>query len=149
MSLLENLLSDPYFHVTPPKSTGREYFNLNWVHQYLEIISGDISPVDVQTTLVELTALCILNDIQHHFSQGEILICGGGVHNHYLMTRLQSLTKTNFQVQSTKAYGIDPDWVEAIAFAWLARQTFNRQTGNLPNVTGARKAGILGGIYCR
>jgi anhydro-N-acetylmuramic acid kinase len=80
---------------------------------------------------------------------GEILICGGGAHNRFLMTRINELAKPNLRVDTTQKYGIDPDWVEAVAFAWLAKQTLERQPGNLPSVTGAKQAAILGGIYYR
>lgn len=76
-----------------------------------------------------------------------MLICGGGAHNQLLMERLKALGAPNYQVASTMQYGIDPDWVEALAFAWLAKQTLQRAPGNLPSVTGAKRATILGGIY--
>ncbi|TAK73566.1 MAG: anhydro-N-acetylmuramic acid kinase [Gammaproteobacteria bacterium] len=143
-ALLERLLADTYFHLPPPKSTGREYFHLAWLQQYLETPTP---PQDVQATLAELTARSILLSIQKHQSVGEILICGGGAHNTFLMQRLQQLAEPHYTVDSTQKYGIHPDWVEAIAFAWLARQTLLRQPGNLPSVTGAHQAVILGGIY--
>jgi anhydro-N-acetylmuramic acid kinase len=142
-SLLQQLLSDPFFALQPPKSTGREYFNLDWLKQYL----SHESAVDVQATLIELTAKSIIQPMRQTMSSGEILICGGGVHNTFLMTRLKELAKPNFTIASTQQYGIDPDWMEAMAFAWLAKQTLNRQPGNLPSVTGAKQAAILGGIY--
>ncbi len=142
--LLNQLLADPYFKRTPPKSTGREYFNLAWTQAKL---NATLSPVDVQTTLTELTAQTIIDTIQSLISEGEILICGGGVHNDFLMQRLQKIAAPHFNVSSTMQYGIDPDWVEAMAFAWLAKQTMQHKTGNLPSVTGAKKPAILGGIY--
>lgn len=146
-SLLKQLLSDAYFQQTPPKSTGRDYFNLTWLKKYLRLLPNKIKPVDVQATLVELTARTILNSIQAQTTHGEILICGGGVHNQCLMSRLQTLAPNEFSVYSTARYGIEPDWIEAMAFAWLARQTIMKKPGNHPNVTGAKKAVILGGIY--
>jgi anhydro-N-acetylmuramic acid kinase len=143
-ALLNQLLNDAYFSLPAPKSTGREYFNLNWLSRFL---SSAISPQDVQATLLELTAQSIVNAIKTHFTQGEILICGGGVHNEFLMERLAQLAKANFTLASTQQYGIHPNWVEAMAFAFLAKQTLTRQYGNLPSVTGAKKAAILGGIY--
>lgn len=143
--LLSQLLTDPYFSLPPPKSTGRELFNLDWLQQHLWTI--DISPADVQATLTELTARTIINEVRKHLSNGEILICGGGARNTYLMTRLTELAKPDFELASTQLHGIDPDWVEAIAFAWLARQTMHHLPGNMPQVTGAKAATILGGVY--
>ncbi|OGT35491.1 MAG: anhydro-N-acetylmuramic acid kinase [Gammaproteobacteria bacterium RIFCSPHIGHO2_12_FULL_37_14] len=145
--LLEHLLSDIYFQQAPPKSTGREYFNLVWLQKKLSALKTEISPVDVQATLVEFTALTIILSIRQQLPSAEILVCGGGTHNHYLMSRLQEIAKPQFIVSSTQEFGVDPDWVEAIAFAWLARQTLHHQPGNLPSVTGAQKAAILGGVY--
>lgn len=142
-TLLEKLRSDPYFKAPHPKSTGREYFHLDWLQPYL---SPTIKPVDVQTTLVELTASTILDAIKNHFSRGEIFICGGGVHNGFLMSRLKALAK-NFSVESTETFGVNPDWVEAMAFAWLAQQTLKKKSGNITTVTGAKQPVILGGVY--
>lgn len=142
-SLLEELLEDPYFQLAPPKSTGREYFNLNWLQDYLD---SSCSPADVQATLVALTAESILNAIKKYFSQGAIIICGGGVRNQFLMDCLRKKAE-NFSVYSTNEKGIDADLVEAIAFAWLAKQTLLGQTSNITAVTGAQRAAILGGIY--
>ena len=141
LELLDTLLSDCYFKLTPPKSTGREHFNLEWLKKSLP---SSAQPVDVQTTLVELTALSILNAIP--FSSGEILICGGGTHNEFLMSRIQKNAK-NFSVSTTEKFGVHPDWVEAMAFAWLAKQTLNGKPGNMPKVTGAKEATVLGAIY--
>lgn len=141
--LLANLLDDPFFKLTSPKSTGREYFNLAWLETFL---TPDISPVDVQTTLVELTARSILAAAASHISSGEIFVCGGGVHNDFLMQRLHQLA-ASFSVQSTQSLGIDPNWVEAMAFAWLAKQTLEKKTGNIKAVTGAKRDTVLGGVY--
>jgi len=146
INLLENMLADAYFQLPPPKSTGREYFNLSWLQQHLHAFPT-ITPIDVQTTLTELTARTIISAIKLHTPQCEVLLCGGGTHNHSLVTRLTEFAKPSFTITTTQQYGIHPDWVEAIAFAWLARQTINHQPGNLPKVTGAKKAVILGGIY--
>lgn len=142
-ALLNKLLDDPYFKLSPPKSTGREYFNLNWLMQYLSSFAA-IPIEDVQRTLLELTAISILKSIP--FLNGEIFICGGGVKNNFLMQRLQTLGK-NLKIHSTEKCHIDPDWIEAIAFAWLAKQTLKKKTGNLPLVTGAKKETILGALY--
>lgn len=143
--LLNRFLDDPYFKLSSPKSTGREYFDLSWLNYYLKDLT--VSITDMQTTLTELTARTVINAIQQHIPSGEILICGGGVHNDFLISRLRTLSHPQFTIDSTKKYGIDPDWMEAMAFAWLARQTLNQLTGNLPSVTGAKRAAILGGIY--
>jgi anhydro-N-acetylmuramic acid kinase len=141
--LLKNLLSDPFFKMGPPKSTGREHFNFAWLKNFL---LPSMSAVNIQATLVELTARTIIDAIKNYFSGGEILVCGGGVHNELLMKRLRELAAP-LTVDSAFKYGIAPDWVEAIAFAWLAKQTLEKTPGNIPAVTGARKAAILGGVY--
>ncbi len=146
-NLLTQLLSDNYFALPHPKSTGREYFNLAWLQNNLSKINGLIAPQDVQATLSELTAHSILIAIRKLMSDGDIFICGGGVHNHFLLQRLQTLAAPAFTVASTTKKGIDPDWIEAMAFAWLAKQTLEGHPGNLPSVTGATRAAILGGIY--
>lgn len=142
-ALLKQLLADNYFKLAAPKSTGREYFNLTWLQPFL---IPDISAVDVQATLVELTALSILQEVKKHFTRGEILICGGGAHNDFLRQRLRVLAE-GFSVATTEIGGVAPDWVEAMAFAWLAKQTLEHKPGNLPQVTGAQRVAILGGIY--
>lgn len=141
--LLINLLKDPFFKRNPPKSTGPDYFNLSWLEKFL---SHQITPVDVQATLVEFTARSIVETIKKYLSTGEMFVCGGGIHNHLLLNRLQDLAQP-LTVNSTITLGIDPDWVEAIAFAWLAKQTLEKKTGNLMTVTGARQATILGAVY--
>jgi anhydro-N-acetylmuramic acid kinase len=143
--LLEKFLADAYFQLPPPKSTGREYFNLEWLKAKIE--RQQISPQDVQATLVELTARCI-NDAISELMPGEkeVLVCGGGAFNKSLMDSLMTKLQPN-NVCSTEKLGVDPRFVEAIAFAWLARQTFNKLPGNLPAVTGANREVILGGIY--
>lgn len=143
--LLHRLLSDPFFHQAPPKSTGREYFNLMWLQQ--KLTGFTLSASDVQATLTELTAQSIMNEVRHCFIKAEVLVCGGGTKNQYLMERLTELATPHFKVTNTNEYGIDADSVEAVAFAWLAKQTLHQQPGNLPSVTGANKAVILGGIY--
>jgi anhydro-N-acetylmuramic acid kinase len=142
-NLLNTLLDDSFFKLTAPKSTGREYFNLEWLESKLSLA---VQPADVQTTLVELTAQSILAAIKLYFSSAEIFICGGGIHNVFLMERLRDLAK-NYLIESTEKLGIPPDWIEAVAFAWLAKQTLAHNPGNLKSVTGAKRASILGGIY--
>jgi anhydro-N-acetylmuramic acid kinase len=144
--LLERLLSDPYFARPAPKSTGREYFNLTWLQPALESFA-ELAPRDVQATLCELSARSVAEALQASMkSVDEVLVCGGGVHNRQLMQRLQELLEPA-KVGSTAEAGIDPDRVEAAAFAWLARQTLNGQAGNLPSVTGAAHPVVLGGVY--
>ncbi|MEO8746939.1 MAG: anhydro-N-acetylmuramic acid kinase [Rhodanobacter sp.] len=144
--LLEALLADPYFAQAPPKSTGREYFHLGWLANF-----GDttrLRPADVQATLLELTARSVAAAITEHAADAaEVLVCGGGVHNVELQRRLHELLAPRI-VASTAAYGMDPDFVEATAFAWLARQRVLGRTGNLPAVTGAKGTRILGALYC-
>jgi len=142
--LLNDLLSDDYFQRNPPKSTGFEYFNASWLEHYL---TADIAPKDLQATLTELTAVTIINAITKYAKNtDEIYLCGGGVHNKHLLSRIQALANAK-PVKSTAAINIDPDWLEAIAFAWLAKQRINQQSGNMPSVTGANHAAILGAIY--
>ncbi len=145
-TLLDQLLSDAYFQQAPPKSTGRETFNLSWLEKQLQNFS-DLSAEDIQATLAELTAISIARAISKHAADTkQVLICGGGIHNSYLIQRLAAHLPQQ-QLRSTQELGIDPDWVEAMAFAWLAKQTLEGQAGNLPGVTGAQHPVILGGIY--
>lgn len=141
--LLKKLLADPFFKIPPPKSTGREYFNLEWLRGYLD---SSLSPVDIQATLVALTAHSIVDSIKQFFLQGEIIVCGGGVHNRVLMEYLKNDAE-KFNIRSSDEYNINPNLVEAIAFAWLAKQTLSKQTGSITTVTGASRAAILGGVY--
>jgi anhydro-N-acetylmuramic acid kinase len=145
--LLDCCLCDPYFALPPPKSTGREYFNLEWLEQKLMSWGKTAVPQDIQATLVRLTAYTIAADIRRYAPETKrILICGGGVHNQALMLALQNRLSGIF-VQSTAGMQIDPDYLEAMGFAWLAKQTLAGLPGNLPEVTGARGLRILGGIY--
>jgi anhydro-N-acetylmuramic acid kinase len=142
--LLNHLLDDPYFSKPSPKSTGREYFNLPWLEKKLIRFKKNITPEDIQNTLTELTAITIAQHIEPHAAH--LWVCGGGVFNLYLMERLRAHCP-NTRVQSTEKMDVNPKWVEAIAFAWLAKQTIEKKSGNLPSVTGATKQTILGGIY--
>jgi anhydro-N-acetylmuramic acid kinase len=143
--LLEEMLADPYFSRQPPKSSGPEYFSPAWLQQ--KIAASSLSSQDIQATLLELTAQSITQAIQrHNIEIKEVLVCGGGVHNQHLMQRLTALLKP-IKVHSTATAGVEPDWLEALAFAWLAQRTLSGLTGNLPDVTGADKTVILGGIY--
>ncbi len=144
-SLLDALLCDPYFGLAAPKSTGREYFHLEWLQRYLT--GNDFAPLDVQTTLVELTARTIVAGIAMlPFTVNAAYVCGGGAYNHHLMARLETLLNPCLLV-STAQLGIAPEWVEAAAFAWLAKQTLHHQPGNLPAATGAAGYRVLGAIY--
>ncbi|MFC5438220.1 anhydro-N-acetylmuramic acid kinase [Rhodanobacter umsongensis] len=143
--LLDAMLADAYFALPPPKSTGREHFHLGWLASHAQLAS--LSPADVQATLLELTARSVTAAIvQHAPATKEILACGGGVHNGTLMRRLGELLAPRVVV-STLRYGVDPDFLEATAFAWLARQRLLGLPGNLPAVTGARGPRVLGAIY--
>lgn len=143
-ALLASLLQDPYFSASAPKSTGREYFNGQWLQQKLEPWPN-LRPVDVQRTLLELTARSI-SDLCQHYQVQDCFVCGGGLQNRFLQTRLQVLAAET-RWHSTAAVGVEPDWVEAATFAWLARCFMHQQTSNLPSVTGARRAAILGGFF--
>jgi len=145
--LLASMLMDPYFSAAAPKSTGREYFNLPWLQTHIAKLATEIKPADVQATLTELTAVTIIEAIKQKITGGEIYLCGGGAHNTYLCARIKALAVPQFTVNTTETLGVHPDWVEAIAFAWLAHQTVNKRAGNLPSVTGAKYASILGGLY--
>jgi len=142
--LLAHLLTDAYFSKPPPKSTGREHFHLTWLTQQL---AGNPKSQDVQATLAELTAVSIAQAM--HFLPGkteEIYVCGGGSHNRHLLARLHAQLP-GIPIATTEMLGLDPDWVEAAAFAWLAHQTLAGHAGNIPSVTGARHPVLLGGIY--
>ncbi|QDQ28468.1 anhydro-N-acetylmuramic acid kinase [Chitinimonas arctica] len=144
--LLERLLADEYFDLAPPKSTGRDLFHLGWLDQHLAGLPG-LAPVDVQATLLEFTARSIANEIEQEAGEAEaIYICGGGARNGAMMRWLAALLAPRL-VSSTEALGLHPDWVEAVAFAWLAKQCLAGQPGNLPAVTGAAGARVLGAIY--
>ncbi len=145
--LLESLLSDAFFKQPFPKSTGREHFNRQWLDWHLKQLPFPPANQDVQATLLELTARSITESIDLLCqTEQEILVCGGGAFNTRLLERLAKLLP-NCLVSSTASQGIDPQWIEAMAFAWLAQQTINHKTGNLCAVTGAKREVILGGVY--
>ncbi len=145
-ALLARMLSDRYFDEPPPKSTGFEYFDDAWLDRQLGQAARP-DDADVQATLTELTARSIAAAIGRHAPlTDEVLVCGGGVHNGYLLERLQAaLAPTT--LASTTDHGMDPAWIEAAAFAWLAARRLDGRPGNLPSVTGARDPAILGAIY--
>lgn len=143
--LLTQMLAEPYFHQAGPKSSGREVFNQDWLQRQLE--QRAIAAEDVQATLLALTAQSVAAVIHRDAPQAqEVLACGGGVHNATLMQALAAALAP-LQILSTAHYGIDPDYVEAMAFAWLARQRLLGQPGNRADVTGARGPRVLGAIY--
>lgn len=144
--LLTRLLSDPFFATQGPKSTGRELFNLDWLRGHLQALPS-LADEDVQATLVELTARSIvsaLRSAQPHTDA--LLVCGGGARNACLMRRLSEMLPGT-KVSSTAVEGVDPDWVEAMAFAWLAHCALEYIPGNRPSVTGAKGLRVLGAIY--
>jgi anhydro-N-acetylmuramic acid kinase len=142
--LLQSLLGEPFFAAAPPKSSGRDLFNLAWLEARLQ---GNEAPQDVQATLLALTCRSIADAI-HQYCAGaqEIYLCGGGAHNDALVQRLQ-IELPDCLISRTDVLGVDADWMEAVAFAWLARQTLHNESANLPAATGARHPCILGAIY--
>lgn len=146
-NLLGQMLADPYFARSAPKSTGREYFNLDWLRAQIDSVGAPPIPVDVQATLCELSARTMVQAIEDYGpGDEELLLCGGGAHNHELVRRLEQLAAPR-TLKLTDDYQIDADWVEATAFAWLAKRTLEGRSGNVPSVTGAREAVALGGVY--
>lgn len=143
---VEALLSDPYFDLPAPKSTGREYFHLDWMKSRYPAWNKE-QPVDIQAGLLEVTARSIARGVQDLHSSGrhEMYICGGGAWNTVLMNRLAELIAC--PVATTETLGLSPDWVEACAFAWLACRRIHGRPGNLPSVTGAAREVLLGEIY--
>lgn len=146
-SLLDVLLDLEYFKQAPPKSTGREQFNLDWLESTLSGFTH-IPENDVQATLAEFTVVSIKNHLTDFIpSQNyELYTCGGGSHNRHLMDRLNQEIPA-IKVCTTDEIGIDADWMEAAAFAWLAKQCLEQKFGNLSSVTGANGNRILGAIY--
>ncbi|MFC3716000.1 anhydro-N-acetylmuramic acid kinase [Luteimonas soli] len=143
-ALLVRLLAEPWFALLPPKSTGRDQFHLGWVESRLH---GDEAPQDVQATLLALTARTVADALRAtQPATARVIACGGGVHNGALMDALAE-AMPGCTVESSEAHGLDPDAVEAMGFAWLARQALLGLPGNLPSVTGAKGYRVLGGIY--
>lgn len=149
--LLDYLLDEPFFQQPPPKSTGRELFNLSWLEQKIQHIATNstaLLPQDIQATLVEFTVRSIsasLNNINTTLPK-RLLVCGGGAKNKFIMQRLANSLR-NWEIYTTNEFGMDADYVEAAAFAWLAYRRMNHQTGNLPDVTGAQQAVGLGAVF--
>lgn len=143
-SLLQALLDEPYMLTPPPKSCGRDLFNIKWLEQKL---LGHEAPADVQATLLALTGNTISTSIlQYCTGTEEVYVCGGGAHNQTLLSYLKQALP-DCHIQLTDQIGIEADWLEAIAFAWLAQQTLHGICANLPEATGARHPCILGAIY--
>ena len=146
--LLARLKADPYFPLPPPKSTGRDYFNLDWLARILDGLTPPPAPVDIQASLLRLTADTIAAAISRHApATQEILVCGGGAYNPVLMQALAQAVGSACQINSTARYGLDPSCIEAVAFAWLAKRRIEGCPGNLPSVTGAAKPLVLGAVY--
>ncbi len=139
-ALLSKMLADAYFQAQAPKSTGPEYFNLEWLSTFL---TGDELSADVQRTLVELTVISISDNIPQ---ESDVYLCGGGVHNAFLVERLTALNPQS-NIMNTNDLGVHVDYVEAAAFAYFAKRTLAGQTSNLTAVTGAKQTRILGAIY--
>lgn len=144
-ALLEALLAHPYLARPAPKSTGREDFNISWLDSVLAAFSG-LAPASVQATLAEFTAACAELALADHPAVVELLVCGGGVANLDLMRRLAARIP-RVAVASTAEAGVDPRWVEALAFAWLARLRVHEQALDLGTITGARRPVVLGCVY--
>ncbi len=146
-SLLAAFLDDPYFQQPPPKSTGPEHFSADWLQRSLAT-AGELAPADVQATLLALTARSIAESIRQlpGLHRPAIYVCGGGAHNGALMRALQD-NLPGSTVAPTDALGLPVDWIEAMAFAWLARQRLQEKPGNCPLVTGASRPAVLGGLW--
>ena len=143
-ALLARLLDEPWFALPPPKSSGREQFHLDWLQSRLR---GDERTHDVQATLLELSAATIATALlSQQPATKRVLVCGGGVHNPVLLARI-AMMLPEAVVESTALHGLDPDFVEAMAFAWLAREALAGRPGNLPAVTGARGPRVLGVVH--
>lgn len=145
--LLSVLLDEAYFEATPPKSTGKDLFNLQWLEKKLSQLKTTVDANDVQATLLELSVTTISNAIKNHAPNcDEILVCGGGVHNKTMMQNFRNL-QTKAKINSTEKVGLNPDAVEAVAFAWLTYCRMNNISIDLMSITGAKKNLLLGGIY--
>jgi anhydro-N-acetylmuramic acid kinase len=142
--LLKRLLSDPFFSLPAPKSTGLEHFSMDWLDQALA--DSKPEPGIVQTTLLELTALSTANSLLEHMQPRRLLVCGGGAHNRFLMRRIAAALP-DVVVESTSRYGAEPDWVEAMLFAWLAKERLLGAAQNTPPITGAAHPVLLGDIH--
>jgi anhydro-N-acetylmuramic acid kinase len=152
-ALLNALLDEPFFDLAPPKSTGRDLFNPQWMDAKLAPFAH-LAPADIQATLTALTATTVAREIARHASDARaVYVCGGGARNPVLTQMLQQALNDNVAagvpVMTTEALGVPPQQVEALAFAWLAMRCVAREPGNLPSVTGAAGGRVLGAIYPR
>jgi anhydro-N-acetylmuramic acid kinase len=148
-ALVDHWLAHPYFAQLPPKSTGRELFGQDFLRQCLQDAAAyDLSPADILACLTELTARSIAQSYQTFLPQlpDEVLLCGGGSHNQYLVRRLQAHLPT-VTIQTTTMAGVVADLKEALAFAVLAYWRQQAFPSNLPSVTGARQAVVLGELW--
>jgi anhydro-N-acetylmuramic acid kinase len=143
-TLLQELLDEPYLSLAPPKSTGRELFNMAWLNGKLGLLSR--RPEDVQATLRQFTAVTVAAAVRKHAPAAALYVCGGGAHNAGLLGSIAQHVAPN-PVATTATLGLDPDYVEAVAFAWFARRTLEGLTSSAGSVTGAAGARILGGVY--
>jgi anhydro-N-acetylmuramic acid kinase len=143
-TLLRHLLDEPYLSLPPPKSTGRELFNMSWLNDKLGLFSR--RPEDVQATLQQFTAVTVAAAVRKHAPGAALYVCGGGAHNAALLRSIAEQVLPN-RVASTAVLGLDPDYVEAVAFAWFAQRTLDGLTSSAGSVTGAEGARILGGVY--
>jgi anhydro-N-acetylmuramic acid kinase len=145
-ALLSSMLADPYFKLAPPKSTGREYFCLNWLDKHISGIKKKIVPEDTQATLIALTTQTIANAIkQLNLNHCSIFACGGGMHNSFLLEQLAM--QLNQPILKTNDIGIDGDYLEAMLFAWLAKQRLEHKKINLTAITGSKSPQLLGAVY--
>ena len=142
--LLSRMLADPYFRLPPPKSTGLEYFSMNWLDKMLA--PAPPTAIDTQTTLAELCAQSVAHSLVDSSRPDRLLVCGGGAHNIFLMRRIAAALP-EVVVESTARYGAEPDWVEGLLFAWLARERLNGRTQDTTHITGANHPGLLGEIH--
>ena len=143
-NLLDRMLQDPYFDTAPPKSTGLEYFNSAWLENVLQ--GSALDEVDVQTSLAELTVQSVVRSLQRTGLPRRLLVCGGGAHNTFLLSRMAAVLP-DVVVETTARYGADPDWVEGLLFAWLARERLDGRAQDTPPITGASHAVLLGEIF--
>lgn len=143
--LLRALLDEPYFRMPAPKSTGREFLNVDWLDQKLAGLAA-IAPADVQATLLEFTVQTVCAEVERLLSKGEVIVCGGGARNGAMLERLQHVLPS-FMLRTSTELGIHADCVEAVAFAWMAKKTLKRETLDFSAFTGARHPVIAGGIY--
>lgn len=146
--LVQKMLQDPYFQKPPPKTTSKEYFSLQWIKEKIETFP-DIAEHDVAASLVELVTITIVQEIKKTTSSSKkqfVAVCGGGIHNRYLLERL---AKQNDQIYfySTQKHGLSPDAIEAIGFAWLAKERIEGHMQDLHQITGAKGRTALGNIF--